>query len=614
MSTRLALVGLAFVLVLSCQRDSEAVTPVARDGRIDLQKADLLHTRVELKGEWRYSPGQFLPPDSEGASPLLQPAPAPAPTGTLTLRVAVPMGSPPLAVRTPLIGTAFELWAQGRLLASEGAVALTAQAYTPRYRPRIIELPPPDAAGEIFLSLRFANFQDLHSGAYYPIEIGEKTLIAQVREQAVAWEAVVFGALFFMGVYHFGFFLFRSRNRSPLWFGLFCLLVALRSTLYSELLFLNAFPDTPWEFILKAVYLGTVLPVGFFMLFISDLYPSLKHELLTRIAFGVPLAYSLLIILTPPTLFTQGLLPFQIFMITVGGYGVVQLVRAFAKGLPGARLFLVGMAIFLTTVILDILKANIQIPLPSLVAWGTLVFILLQGFVITRQFSLAFQQVEEYSNHLASLNTSLERFIPKEVLGFLDKKSILQIGLGDYTEQRMSVFFLDIRDFTALSETMTPEQNFRFINNFLKQFGPIIRQNNGFVDKYLGDGIMALFPGQPDDAVNAALAMRLALPAYNQNRAKAGYQPIRFGIGIHTGPLMLGTIGENLRMDSTVISDTVNVASRLEGLTKKFEVDILISGDTYRSLRADHQREYRFFGNETVKGKSQAVEVYHVKN
>jgi len=104
--------------------------------------------------------------------------------------------------------------------------------------------------------------------------------------------------------------------------------------------------------------------------------------------------------------------------------------------------------------------------------------------------------------------------------------------------------------------------------------------------------------------------MRERLIGYNEGRARGGYAPIRFGIGIHTGPLMLGTIGENNRMDSTVISDTVNAASRLEGLTKKYSTDILVSGETLRSLIGPSDFKTRFLAEETVKGKAKAVQVH----
>jgi len=231
--------------------------------------------------------------------------------------------------------------------------------------------------------------------------------------------------------------------------------------------------------------------------------------------------------------------------------------------------------------------------------------------MIRKQIEL--QEVSErYADTLKKINESLERFIPREFLGFLRKENILEVELGDWTECEMTIFFLDIRNFTSLSENMSPRDNFRFLNSFLSIFGPIIRTHGGFVDKYPGDGIMALFPEDPDDALSAALEMRARLIGYNEGRALGGYVPIRFGIGIHRGPLMLGTIGENDRMDSTVISDTVNSASRLEGLTKKYSTDILVSGETLNSLARAAIFDTRFIAEETVKGKAKTIQVFEL--
>lgn len=251
----------------------------------------------------------------------------------------------------------------------------------------------------------------------------------------------------------------------------------------------------------------------------------------------------------------------------------------------------------------------------------TAVILVISGLlaVVSRRFTqlvqkqIELQEISErYADTLTKINTSLERFIPREFLGFLKKENILEIELGDWTECLMSIFFLDIRDFTTLSENMSPHDNFSFLNSFLGIFGPIIRIHGGFVDKYPGDGIMALFPGHPDDALSTAIEMRKRLAGYNSGRALGGYVPIRFGIGIHYGPLMLGTIGENNRMDSTVISDAVNAASRLEGLTKKYSTDVLVSGDTLRGLARPGDFKTRFIAEETVKGKAKAIEVFEL--
>ncbi|MEG3844496.1 ATP-binding protein, partial [Microcoleus sp. herbarium14] len=169
---------------------------------------------------------------------------------------------------------------------------------------------------------------------------------------------------------------------------------------------------------------------------------------------------------------------------------------------------------------------------------------------------------------LAKLNAAYGRFVPHDFLSLLEKPSIIEVKLGDNQERDMTVLFADIRSFTALSEQMTPPENFAFINTYLGRVSPAIRKNHGFIDKYIGDAVMALFPTFPEDGVRAAIDMQQEVNFFNEQREKNGLFPIKIGVGLHAGNLMLGTIGERERMESTVIADAVNLASRLEGLTK----------------------------------------------
>jgi class 3 adenylate cyclase len=158
---------------------------------------------------------------------------------------------------------------------------------------------------------------------------------------------------------------------------------------------------------------------------------------------------------------------------------------------------------------------------------------------------------------------------------------------------------------------MTPDENFDFINRYLSHMGPVIRDNNGFIDKYIGDAIMALFE-TADDAVRCSLAMVDMLAEFNAGRAAHGQEPIAIGIGLNTGSLMLGTIGEQHRMDGTVISDAVNLGSRIEGLTKVYKVGILISQYTYERLADPQAYDIRPIDIVVVKGKTRPVTVFEV--
>lgn len=216
---------------------------------------------------------------------------------------------------------------------------------------------------------------------------------------------------------------------------------------------------------------------------------------------------------------------------------------------------------------------------------------------------------------LSLINRAYSRFVPNEFLKLLNKESVIDIKLGDQIQYDMTVMFSDIRDFTSISEQLSPQETFEFLNGYLEKIGPIIRSNNGFIDKYIGDAIMALFPYGPNDAVKAAVEIAQQLSEFNENRILHGKPPIRTGTGIHTGSMILGTIGELERMEGTVISDAVNLAARLEGLTKYYGTSLLLTDSTFDKLDPSHNYHYRKLDKVKVKGKEQfvvIVEIYDV--
>jgi two-component system sensor histidine kinase ChiS len=236
------------------------------------------------------------------------------------------------------------------------------------------------------------------------------------------------------------------------------------------------------------------------------------------------------------------------------------------------------------------------------------------------------EQLEERNLKVEKLNTMYECFVPREFLDHLGKSSIVEVQPGDQIQKKMSIIFLDIREFTSLSEKMSPQENFSFLNEYLSYISPVVRQHSGFIDKYIGDAIMALFPNDPEDALKAAIGIRQALSQFNiqqrikdtsdisqgiGQKRKQAFKPITIGIGIHTGNMILGVIGEKGRMQSTVISDAVNLASRLEGLTKIYGATIIIS---LQALELTHKAQYRsrYIGRIQVKGKKKPVSVYEI--
>ncbi len=231
--------------------------------------------------------------------------------------------------------------------------------------------------------------------------------------------------------------------------------------------------------------------------------------------------------------------------------------------------------------------------------------------LLCAQAAVSIQNARLYEQQ-RTMADSFARFVPKQFLHHLGKHSLLDVRLGEAVQSEISVLFSDLRDFTALSESMSAQDNFALMNSYLARMEPVIQGHEGFIDKFIGDAVMALFSRAPDDAVRAAVAMHRALDAYNEHRRTKGRAPLSMGIGIHTGPLMLGTVGSPDRMETTVIGDTVNLASRIESLTRVYSAALLISGETHARLSEATRAACRLVGRFRVKGKTATTTVYEV--
>lgn len=205
---------------------------------------------------------------------------------------------------------------------------------------------------------------------------------------------------------------------------------------------------------------------------------------------------------------------------------------------------------------------------------------------VSSQFN---QQVKEQSKRQIAaaweaneyLSEKFHLFVPEQLLGRIAPQGIESIQLGNVTEEELTILFCDIRGFTAIAESQEARETFEWLNAFFTQMNDCITSHGGFIDKYLGDAIMSVFDKPKShamDAIEAAVAMQESLQKFNANRQKYNLEnPLNIGTGINTGIGMIGTLGSDRRMDSTVIGDVVNTASRLENLTKIYGCQIIVS-------------------------------------
>jgi len=231
--------------------------------------------------------------------------------------------------------------------------------------------------------------------------------------------------------------------------------------------------------------------------------------------------------------------------------------------------------------------------------------------LLSSQAAISIENARLY-DYQVTLTNSYSRFVPSEYLGFLQKESITEVNLGDHVSKTMAIMFSDIRSFTAISETMSSQENFNFVNAYLKRVSPKIRDNHGFIVKYLGDGMMAVFPDGADDALKAGVEKMQTVGQYNAHRIQDGWQPIEVGMGIHAGPMMVGMVGETSRMQGDAFSDDVNLTARLESLTRFYGAMLVISEEMRNQLSNPEQCQMRFLDRVIVQGRTEPILIYEV--
>ncbi|MCA9715058.1 MAG: response regulator, partial [Myxococcales bacterium] len=227
----------------------------------------------------------------------------------------------------------------------------------------------------------------------------------------------------------------------------------------------------------------------------------------------------------------------------------------------------------------------------------------------------SFLQARELARKTARLERTLEvfqRFVPRDFIRQLPAADVTRLALGDGVEREMSVLFTDMRAFTSRAETMSPKQAFAFLNRYLGHAGPIVRAHRGFIVTFLGDALMAAFPGGPDDAIACSVELLARISSFNDGEGLRGDDRLRIGVGVNTGSLLIGIIGDDERWEGSAISDVANTAARIEGLTKKLGISIAASESTIAGLSSATRYAHRRIGEVFVKGRKRPVNVFEI--
>ncbi len=606
-----------------------AAQPGLLDLTSGLQEEDY---RIPLRGNWLFLDGRLAEkgdPSLQPETPIpeeARPIPVPGPWhpektygfGTYYLTLRLPRRTPPPALSLGNTTNAYRLFLNGREVSAMGNPGPSREAEAPCWGTNLIpldqipETQPGEGPRTVRLALAFSNWQDGHGGMTAAPILEPLPSAVKNRQIRYLLDAFLLGALIIMGLYHILLYLHRRADRTPLYFGFLLILLGLRTMVTGGHLIREILPSLSWVLHTKISFLTFTLPVILFLNFIDHLFPGRIPRRIRNILITIAGLYSAWILLAPMPLYHPLLLWFQLLTIGLALTVLYVLFHALRCREVGAGYFLAGFAVLFLALLADIAAIYGFVPSLNLVPLGLLVFVFFQSLVITRKLTRALTDSERYTRRLSQLNSRMERFVPREFLAYLQKDDITDVRLGDHIRAEMTIMFLKIQNLPDLTREQDPSEAFDFLNDFLSHTGPLVRSRGGFIDKYFGNGFMALFPRSNQDALSAALDIRQALSRYNQSRAGT---EVRVGIGLHRGRLMLGTIGENERMDGTVIADSVNLASRLTGLTAKHAIDIAVSQACVPAGSLDSGEaliRYHYLGDEQVKGKKRSVEVYSI--
>ncbi|MBF9014113.1 MULTISPECIES: adenylate/guanylate cyclase domain-containing protein [unclassified Oceanispirochaeta] len=624
-SIRKYLLILTILLLSGLNSLSSQTWNLGETATFNLRELDLENETAQLEGPWDFYWDDFLmkAEDFNGSSAEIIDVPdawnkkAYHPEhgyGTYRCRILLPPGSERIGLKLDYTFNHYRLYVNGALVHQNGDPG-NEWIRNPQIQvPRLVILPH---SSELEIIFHVSNYYDFNGGLLDAPEIGSYEALKLKKDRTEIMESFLFGVFLVIGILYILFYLSRQEETdSSLFFGLFSLVLALRTLLYGEHILAMLFPGISVELEATLGHLTFYLAIPLFLKFISKEYPFKFSRYIEIPIYIISTFYCLLAIFTRHHFYIYFLTVFQVAALVTGlTIFTILIIRSFRKD-TAARILLGGFFLLLLDAVNDILYSQKVLETFHMVPLGLGVFILGQATLLSWKIGKSFKESKRLAQELKYTNNSFRRFVPVEFLTYLNKETISEIQLGDHVQMDMTVMFLDIRDFTSLSEKMTPHENFLFLNSYYKRICPIIRDYRGFIDKYLGDGIMALFPGpdSAENAVQASIKMRLILKLYNNHRKKTGYDPIAVGIGIHTGTLMMGTIGEDKRMDGTVISDAVNLCSRIESLTKEYGLSIALSEESFQRLKSKEQRQVRYIGMVPVKGKEKPVKIYELFN
>jgi two-component system sensor histidine kinase ChiS len=323
---------------------------------------------------------------------------------TYRLKILCPSSNEKLDLKFLTVSSAYKLFVNGRQILQVGNVGTSKATATAAFIPVIIPVIPEN--NELNIVIQVSNFNYGTGGLWDFIKLGTQEQIHAYWIRNVSWDFFIAGSFFLMGIFYFVIYLFFRRRLSPLYFSIFCMLVAIRPLITDELA-INYITNWSWQFIKHVEFLSLYLTVPILSLFSYELFPEEFSKRILRTIIIVSVPFVLITLFTSPLIFRYSLRPFQVYMLLTACYGLIVYTRAVKNKRPGSVYFLIGFILLFITFINDLLYTSLIIESVHMVYAGLLIFIVSQGIALSRQFFWTFSRLEIVNKKLEQINDEL---------------------------------------------------------------------------------------------------------------------------------------------------------------------------------------------------------------
>lgn len=217
------------------------------------------------------------------------------------------------------------------------------------------------------------------------------------------------------------------------------------------------------------------------------------------------------------------------------------------------------------------------------------------------------ENYKKKDDFIKQTNLEYEKFVPKQLVKFFGKKSVLELEIGSQVKKTATILYCSLRNSLLVTQTLSLEENFNYINSYLNVVSPIIRKNGGFVDKYLEDGLMAVFVSVKN-AINCGI--QIVKTIRQQNMQVKNVPALDVGIAVNTDEIIFGVVGDDVRKTPTIVSNSLNIVQNMDEINKKYGSVMLLSKNALNELPSNFNFAYRYIGNLNIVENKDVVTIF----